>query len=40
MITNTNVIVHIVVLELCVVDRIRKIFEISCLIDKCLRTVS
>ena len=27
-ITNTNVMVHMVVLELCVVDRIRNIFEI------------
>jgi len=38
MITNANVMVHMFVLELCVVDRIRKIFEISCMVNKCLRT--
>ena len=37
MITNTNVMVHMFVLELCVVDRIRKIFEISCMVNKYLR---
>ena len=38
MTTNTNVMVHMFVLELCVVDKIRKIFEISCIVNKCLIT--
>ena len=38
MITNTNVMVRMFVLELCVVDMIHKIFKISCMVNKCLRT--
>jgi len=40
MITNTNVRVHMFLLELCCWDRIQKIFDMSCIYNKCLRTVS
>ena len=43
MITNTNAIVYMSLLELCCWDRIQKtlkIFDMSCIYNKCLRTMS